>query len=173
MQVARTYTVRAGGTLSSTAERFSGNAAGWHWIYAANQSKITNLDLVLIVWQLAIPYAAPNSATAPTARTSASAAQFSEGTPSCRQPEELWPRAGRTPSEAFTTAEIAMAGSRGDQHVADRYGEQAYWQANPDHGSLTTCDPEGTAKAAVIISGDDSTRAPRTTFVPGSYERQC
>ena len=73
-QATRTYTVRAGGMLSSTAERFSGNAVGRHWIYTANQSKIANPDLILIVWQLVIPYVAISSATAPMARTSASAA---------------------------------------------------------------------------------------------------
>jgi nucleoid-associated protein YgaU len=83
-QATRTYTVRAGGTLSSTAERFSGNAVGRHWIYAANQSKIANPDLI-----------------------------------------------------------------------------------------LATCDPEGTAKAAVIISGVGTSWTRWTTFVSGAYEGQC
>ena len=66
-----------------------------------------------------------------------------------------------------------MAGSRGDQHATGRYGEVAYWQINPDHGSLATCDPEGIAKAAVIISGDGTSWTRWTTFVPGAYEGQC
>ena len=66
------------------AERFSGNAVGRHWIYAANQSKIANPDLI-----------------------------------------------------------------------------------------LATCDPEGTAKAAVIISGVGTSWTRWTTFVSGAYEGQC
>ena len=58
-------------------------------------------------------------------------------------------------------AEIAMAESSGRQFATGPVGERGYWQINTNHGSLSTNDPLGNAKAAVIISANG------TTFTPG------
>ena len=43
---ARTYTVKAGDSLSKIAQRELGDASKWHSIYDANRDKISNPDLI-------------------------------------------------------------------------------------------------------------------------------
>jgi nucleoid-associated protein YgaU len=43
---ARTYTVKAGDSLSKIAQRELGDASKWHAIYDANRDKISNPDLI-------------------------------------------------------------------------------------------------------------------------------
>jgi hypothetical protein len=49
---------------------------------------------------------------------------------------------------------IPSAESTGRQFATGAAGERGYWQIYPDHGSLSTYNPLGNAKAAVIISDD-------------------
>ena len=70
-------------------------------------------------------------------------------------------------------AAIAMAESSGQQFATGAVGERGYWEINPDHGSLSTYDPLGNAKAAVIISGDGTNWTPWTTFTSGAYLGRC
>jgi hypothetical protein len=70
-------------------------------------------------------------------------------------------------------ASIAMAESSGQQFATGAAGERGYWQINPDHGSLSTYDPLGNAKAAVIISDDGANWTPWTTFTSGAYQGRC
>ncbi len=176
---ARHYTVRPGDTLSSIAQRFYGNPADWRGLYQANRSVLTNPNVLYPGQVLSVPYQLPaaGTATSTAAATSGSMVLTSSaslsGTLSCAGLEELWQQAGGSHAEAFMAAEIAMAESSGQQFATGTVGERGYWQINPDHGSLSTYDPLGNAKAAVIISGDGTNWTPWTTFTSGAYQGRC
>ena len=172
---ARHYTVRPGDTLSSIAQRFYGSSARWQWIFQANQAKVKNPNMIFVGEVLNIPFKAPpRSQTAtpamPTALTTTSTLS---GTLSCHGLEELWEEAGGSHAEAFMAAEIAMAESSGRQFATGSVGERGYWQINPNHGALSTYDPLGNAKAAVIISSNGTNWNPWTTFTSGAYRGRC
>jgi LysM repeat protein len=180
---ARSYTVGPGDTLAGIAQRFYGASADWTWIYDDNVSVIRNPNDIYAGEVLKIPYSKTN--TAKTSRTSktytpkhdkasvlTSSASLS-GTLGCSQLEELWQQAGGSQAEAFTAAEIAMAESGGNQYATGTAGERGYWQINPDHGSLSTYDPVGNAKAAIIISSDGTNWTAWTTYTSGAYQGRC
>jgi LysM repeat protein len=164
----RTYTVQPGDTLSGIAQRYYGNPADWTSIFDDNLSVIQNPNVIFPGEVLKIPGDPPAS----PATVLTSAASLS-GTLSCSQLEELWQAAGGAQPEAFTAAEIAMAESSGNQFATGTVGERGYWQINPNHGSLSTYDPLGNAKAAVIISDDGTNWTPWTTWVSGAYIGRC
>jgi phage tail protein X len=170
-QTARTYTVRAGDTLSTIAQRFYGNAADWQVIYQANRSVIQNPNLIYAGEVLEIPSDPPPTTTVTTVTTTSTTSLH--GTLSCAGLEDLWEDAGGSHAEAFMAAEIAMAESSGQQFATGTVGERGYWQINPDHGSLSTYDPLGNAKAAVIISDDGTNWTPWTTYTSGAYVGRC
>ena len=70
-------------------------------------------------------------------------------------------------------AEIAMAESSGRQFATGPFGERGYWQINPNHGALSTYDPLGNAKAAVIISDNGPTGIPGPPSPPAPTEGRC
>jgi LysM repeat protein len=177
----RTYTVRPGDTLSEIAQQFYGTTADWTWIYNDNRSEIQNPNDIFVGEALKIP-SGPTATTTTTTATYTpkhvkasvltSAASLS-GTLGCTQLEDLWEAAGGSQGEAFTAAEIAMAESGGNQYATGTVGERGYWQINPDHGSLSTYDPMGNAKSAVIISADGTDWTPWTTYTSGLYNGRC
>jgi LysM repeat protein len=174
---ARRYTVRPGDTLSSIALRFYGSRARWTLIYQANRSVIKNPDAIFPGEVLTIPDRAARQAAAPppasAAPTTLTTSTHLSGTLSCNGLEELWEQAGGSRAEAFMAAEIAMAESSGRQFATGPFGERGYWQINPNHGSLSTYDPLGNAKAAIIISGNGANWHPWTTFLTGAYRGRC
>ncbi len=95
------------------------------------------------------------------------------GTLSCRGLEELWEQAGGSRAQAVMAASIAMAESSGQQFATGGAGERGYWQIHPDHGPLSTYDPLGNARAAVIISANGTNWTPWTTFTSGAYHGRC
>ena len=95
------------------------------------------------------------------------------GTLDCPGLEELWEEAGGSDAQAVMAASIAMAESSGQQFATGAAGERGYWQINPDHGSLSTYDPLGNAKAAVIISDNGTNWTPWTTYTSGAYLGRC
>lgn len=95
------------------------------------------------------------------------------GTLSCPGLEALWVSAGGSRSAAFLAAEIAMAESGGNQYATGPAGERGYWQIHPDHGALSTYDPFGNARAAVIISDDGRNWSAWTTYTSGAYHGRC
>jgi LysM repeat protein len=172
---ARHYTVRPGDTLSSIAQRFYGSPADWRGLYQANRSVIHNPDAIYPGEVLNVPYQLPASSTAsaPAGSTVLTTSASLSGTLSCPGLEELWEQGGGSHAQAFMAAEIAMAESSGQQFATGAAGERGYWQINPDHGSLSTYDPLGNAKAAVVISGDGTNWTPWTTFTSGAYHGRC
>lgn len=95
------------------------------------------------------------------------------GTLSCAGLEQLWVEAGGSPAAEVTAASIAMAESGGNQFATGTVGERGYWQINPVNGALSTYDPYGNARAAVIMSADGANWSPWTTFTSGAYAGRC
>jgi LysM repeat protein len=174
----RHYTVRRGDTLSSIAERFYHNPADWQFLQKVNSAEVKNPNLIFAGEVLSVPSDppamtaayTPKHATRTTVLTSASRLS---GTLGCAGLEELWEQAGGSSGQAITAASIAMAESSGQQFATGAAGERGYWQINPDHGSLSTYDPLGNAKAAVAISDDGTNWTPWTTFTSGIYRGRC
>jgi LysM repeat protein len=173
----RSYTVRPGDTLSSIAQRFYGHSADWQFLYQVNRSVLSNPNVIFPGQVLNVPFDPPASTTAHTPKHARSTVLTSStslaGTLGCPGLEELWEQAGGSAGEAVMAASIAMAESSGEQFATGAAGERGYWQINPDHGSLSTYDPLGNAKAAVIISDDGSDWTPWTTFTSGAYIGRC
>lgn len=176
---ARRYTVRAGDTLSSIALRFYGSRSRWPAIFQANKAVIKNPDAIFPGEVLTIPdkpghaAASPAAPAAPAAPVALTTSTQLSGTLSCNGLEELWEEAGGSHAEAFMAAEIAMAESSGRQFATGPFGERGYWQINPNHGALSTYDPLGNAKAAIVISDNGANWHPWTTFLTGAYKGRC
>lgn len=187
----RDYMVRAGDTLSGIAQRFYGSADDWHGLFAANQPKISDPSLIYVGQELRLPRHLPAgiSTTAYTPKHASSAAAGRaaaasdnsqaatttslSGTLSCTGLEQLWVDAGGSAAAEVTAASIAMAESGGNQFATGTVGERGYWQINPVNGALSTYDPYGNARAAVVMSGDGTNWSPWTTFTTGAYAGRC
>ncbi len=190
------YTVRAGDTLSGIAQRFYGSADDWHGLFAANQSKISDPSLIYAGQELRLPRhlpagigytprhagpAASGSSAAAADSSPAAAASTTQpdtttslsGTLGCTGLEQLWLDAGGSPAAEVTAASIAMAESGGNQFATGTVGERGYWQINPVNGALSTYDPYGNARAAVIMSADGTNWSPWTTYTSGAYAGRC
>ena len=176
-QASRSYVVQPGDTLSSISQRIYGTPADALWLYRVNMSKIRNPNLIYPGQVLSVPYHPPASAAAGAPEVAheavSSASMALSGTLNCPGLEELWEEAGGAPAEAVMAASIAMAESSGQQYATGSVGERGYWQINPNHGALSTYDPLGNAKAAVIISDDGANWTPWTTYTSGAYLGRC
>jgi len=99
------------------------------------------------------------------------------GTLDCAGLEHLWVAEGGSPRSAFLAAEIAMAESGGRQYATDTNGgrstDRGYWQINDVHGSLSTYDAAGNARAAVLISHDGTNWSPWVTYERNMYQGRC
>jgi LysM repeat protein len=194
-----TYSVQAGNTLSGITQRFYGKDANWRSLYAANQSTISDPNMIYVGEQLRLPRHLPAPAAVPaasggsthtTAYTPRHAASSSEssaassqpstttttnlsGTLSCSGLEALWVSAGGSAAVEVTAASIAMAESGGNQFATGTVGERGYWQINPVNGALSTYDAYGNARAAVIMSGNGANWSPWTTYTSGAYSGRC
>ena len=69
---------------------------------------------------------------------------------------------------AFTDTE-----SGGTQNITTGIVHVTLATPTGDHGSLSTYDPLGNAKAAVIISDDGTNWTPWTTYTSGAYLGRC
>jgi LysM repeat protein len=198
----RSYAMQAGDTLSGITQHFYGPDANWRSLYAANKPKISNPNLIYAGEELRLPRHLPAPA-AVTAQPSASSTGYSprhasagssgeasgagsqaavgtaatttnlSGTLSCGGLEALWVEAGGSRAAEVTAASIAMAESGGNQFATGTVGERGYWQINPVNGSLSTYDPYGNARAAVIMSGNGTNWSPWTTYTSGAYAGRC
>ena len=70
-----------------------------------------------------------------------------------------------------------MAESGGRQYASlyntNGTTDRGYWQINSIHGSLSTFDARGNARAAVLISRDGRDWSPWTTYQTGAYPGKC
>ena len=168
-------------------------------LYAANESEISNPNLIYVGEELRLPRHLPAPAAVPAAspggsshhgvhpparvvRPAASGTSQAlhatttnlSGTLSCSGLEALLGRGGRVsrrprsprrpsrwPSPAATSSPPGPSGERG------------YWQINPVNGALSTYDPYGNARAAVIMSADGTNWSPWTTYTSGAYAGRC
>jgi LysM repeat protein len=174
----RTYTVRAGDTLSSIAQDVYGDPADWTWIYDANKSVVSNPNDIYAGEVLTIPSGPPASTTSYTpkhaAATLTSSTTSLSGTLGCSGLEALWEAAGGSHAAAFTAAEIAMAESGGNQYALSPTDDYGYWQINASHGPAeATFNPIGNARAAIAISSDGTNWHAWTTYVDGAYAGRC
>ena len=195
------YTVQAGNTLSGITQRFYGQDADWRSLYAANESKISDPNVIYVGEELRLPrhlpapaavasqpsasggsthttaytprHASSGSGAASASQPSAATTTNLSGTLSCSGLEALWVEAGGSPAAEVTAASIAMAESGGNQFATGTVGERGYWQINPVNGSLSTYDPYGNARAAVIMSGNGTNWSPWTTYTSGAYAGRC
>jgi hypothetical protein len=193
----RTYVVRSGDTLSGIAARVYGHAADWRWLYQANSAEIRDPNLIYVGQALKVPRSAPAAVTAVASRSGdgdgdtddgfqqpraggpsgggsgGSGSTTLSGTLGCSGLEALWRSAGGSPAAEVTAASIAMAESSGSQYATGAAGERGYWQINPVNGALSTYDPYGNARAAVILSHDGTDWSPWTTYTDGAYAGRC
>jgi lysozyme-like protein len=147
--------------------------------YGAQQ--LTGRQVAAAVAGGAVIALAAHHGSAPAAGSGASGAAMSAaddgGSLSCSGLEALWESAGGSPGTAFMAAEIATAESGGRQHATDNDGngtvDRGYWQVNSIHGTLSTYDPAGNARAAVQLSGDGTNWSPWVTYQTGAYQGQC
>jgi LysM repeat protein len=196
------YTVQSGNTLSGITQRFYGKDANWRSLYAANETAISNPNMIYVGEELRLPRHLPAPAAVPAAASasggsthtaaysprhaaasSAASATSSEastttttnlsGTLSCSGLEALWVSAGGSPAAEVTAASVAMAESGGNQFATGTVGERGYWQINPVNGALSTYDAYGNAHAAVIMSADGANWSPWTTYTSGAYAGRC
>jgi len=176
---AHMYTVKPGDYLSKI--------VGNQWPIVCQVNQIKNCDLIYPGQQLIIPptirshrgndgdsdrddgYVSRHSAGY-LARHSNGAIRGNLG---CNGLESLWIDNGGNSGAAFVAAEIAMAESSGQQFATGHAGEKGYWQISPDHGSLSTYDANGNARAAIIISDNGSNWDAWTTFHSGAYLGKC
>ena len=78
---AATYTVQAGDTLYGIAQRYYGDGSYWSGLYQANQSEISNPDLISVGQVLAIP-SSNEVATVPDPSMGTTTAAISQGSTS-------------------------------------------------------------------------------------------
>ena len=76
---ARSYTVRAGDTLSGIAFRYYGHASEWHGVYRVNRSKISNPDLIYAGQVLAVPKHLKHAAADPSSASTTAAVTPTSG----------------------------------------------------------------------------------------------
>lgn len=91
------------------------------------------------------------------------------------QLEDLWVSAGGNPASKAIAAAIAMAESGGvinaSNHNSNGSTDRGLWQINSVHGSQSTFDEMGNARAAVAISSNGSNWTPWVTYNTGAYKR--
>jgi hypothetical protein len=155
-------TVQQGQTLSGIASSHCGKSSAWSSIYHANKKAIGgNPNLIFPSERLVMDCSGGGQVVAETVAVNPAPAivqapVISSGVLSAAQLGALWLEAGGS-SAAEPTAEcIAEHESSGRINATDYDGDgtidRGLWQINSTHGSLSTYDPLGNARAAVEIS---------------------
>ncbi len=89
--------------------------------------------------------------------------------------EQIWISAGGKKSAAPMAAAIALAESggsvRSENHNTNGSIDRGLWQINSIHGSQSTFDVAGNAKAAVAISKNGTDWTPWATYNEGKYKQ--
>jgi hypothetical protein len=91
------------------------------------------------------------------------------------QLEGIWCQAGGAPGAAPIAGAIAMAESGGNTTATDMDSngsiDRGLWQINSVHGTQSTYDVMGNARAAIAISNNGNNWTPWTTFNNGAYQQ--
>jgi Lysozyme like domain len=91
------------------------------------------------------------------------------------QLEGIWIQAGGNPQYANIAAAVAMAESGGNSAAYDNDSngsvDRGLWQINSVHGTQSTFDVMGNARAAVAISNNGTTWSPWVTYQTGAYQQ--
>jgi hypothetical protein len=91
------------------------------------------------------------------------------------QLEGIWVMAGGNPTQAGVAAAVATAESGGNSTATNNNSngtvDRGLWQINSVHGSMSTYDVMGNARAAVSISGNGSNWHAWVTFNNGAYRQ--
>jgi lysozyme-like protein len=139
--------------------------------------KLKALAVVVVGAGVFAAHSAGAASTAGHAGAGTGSAGGARGHLDCSQLEKLWENAGGSPGEAFMAAEIAQAESTGDEDATDDDGngtvDRGYWQINSIWGALSTYDPYGNARAAVVISRNGTDWGPWTTYKSDAYAGKC
>lgn len=165
------YTVKPGDTLWGI--------VGNRWASVCEQNHLSNCNLIYPGEQLNVDTSATDtSAVAYNSNSGVSSgipdsSTSLSGTLSCSGLEQLWDNAGGNPGASFMAAEIAEAESGGNEYATGPNGERGYWQINPVNGYLSTYDPYGNAKAAIVLSYDGTNWSAWTTYLTGVYQGRC
>lgn len=178
------HTVVPGDTLYHIAQEYLNDGNNWSIIWKDNRDIVDNPDLIYPGQEIYIPKHASSSVIVDVSNNSYQPSHGSNnsaddnttslsGTLGCSGLESLWIDNGGYPSKAFTAAEIAMAESSGQEFATGLAGEKGYWQINPNHGSLSTYDPNGNAHAAIQLSDNGTDWQPWTTYTSGDYIGKC
>lgn len=153
-------TVQQGQTLSEIASNHCGKPSAWSSLYHANQKAIgSNPNLIFPRERLVLDcsgHATESAAIRPAVTAVTHVAHFSSGVLSAVQLGALWLEAGGSTAAEATAECIAEHESSGRINATDYDGDgtidRGLWQINSTHGSLSTYDPLGNARAAVEIS---------------------
>ena len=195
----RTYAVRTGDTLSGVTQRFYGKDANWRSLYAANESKISNPNLIYVGEELRLPRHLPAPAAMP-AQSSASTTSYTprhassgeaagassqaavstaatttnlSGTLGCGGLEALWVKAGGSPGRGGHRG-VHRDGRVRRQPVRHRNRRRARLLADqPGQRLALHLRSYGNARAAVIMSGNGTNWSPWTTYTSGAYAGRC
>jgi hypothetical protein len=124
---ARVYTVQAGDTLWSIAQRFYGNPLMWSRIYYANQSQLHDPNEIYQGQKLTIPQAAATSATTGTTPATASAASVA-------------PEPASSPSSVTGYIQQAAQGTGLPESVV---AAQVQVESNGQSGAISAAGAEG------------------------------
>lgn len=90
------------------------------------------------------------------------------------QLEGIWTQAGGSSGSAPIAAAIAMAESGGNSTATGQNSgsvDRGLWQINSVHGTQSTYDVMGNARAAVAISSNGTNWTPWTTYTNGAYRQ--
>jgi LysM repeat protein len=176
----RTYTVRAGDTLSGIAHRFYGQTGAWTWLYHVNRAVLSDPGLIYAGQHLSIPPDPPASVTSHQARAGSgnyvprhsaasppathavapSAPAPQDGTYSYAALEQLWVQAGGNPADEAFAACIAEHESGGNPGAISPTVDYGLWQEHDDPAAL---NPAVSARTAVQMSADGTNWSPWTT----------
>jgi LysM repeat protein len=123
----RTYTVRAGDTLSGIAQSSYGNSADWPWLYHVNSSVVSDPNLIYVGQVLKVPADPPaNAASYSYAPKHAAATLASSTSSSSNSSSSSSSASSSTLSSSPSTATSSSTGLSGTLSCS---GLEALWEA--------------------------------------------
>lgn len=159
------------------------NTDPWH-LSNWTAGPVTIFQALGLKWKVQYPKLLPQLSAQSVASQATGSGGVAPGQPSGNIPsgqltygqlEQLWINAGGNPAKAALAAAVAMAESGGRQNAknvnTNGSTDRGYWQINSSHGSLSTFDALGNARAAISISNNGADWSPWVTFNSGAYRQ--